>query len=94
MKGLRMGPIHFSLKALVGFVLFLIAFGLLISMDQGSGPVSRAWPFLILVFVVGGTFAIYRRMWRARKNPDQIKKAQAQGLYGVLPMKLRNWLFR
>jgi hypothetical protein len=93
MRGLRMGPIRFSPKALAGFIFFLLAFGLLFSVDQGSGPVSRAWPILVLVFVVGGTFAIYRSMWRARENPDEIRKAQAQGLYGVLPTKLRNWLF-
>ena len=80
-------------KSLCGIHLFLLAFGLLISIDQGPVPINQAWPILILVFVVGGTFAIYRRMWRARKNSDEIRKAEAQGLYGVLPIKLRNWLF-
>jgi hypothetical protein len=47
----------------------------------------------MLVFVLGGTFAIYRRMWGARSNTDEIRKVEAQGLYGVLPKKLRNWLF-
>jgi hypothetical protein len=88
-----MGPIRFSPKALAGFIFFLLAFGLLFSIDQGSGPVSRTWPILVLVFMVGGTFAIYRSMWRARGNPDEIRKVQAQGLYGVLPTKLGNWLF-
>ena len=47
----------------------------------------------MLVFVLGGSFAIYRRMWRARDNSDEIRKAAAQGLYGVLPKKLQAWLF-
>jgi hypothetical protein len=32
-------------------------------------------------------------MWRARNNTDQIRKVEAQGLYGVLPKQLRRWLF-
>jgi hypothetical protein len=75
-----MGPIRLSPKAFAGFIFFLLAFGLLFSVDQGSGPVSRAWPILVLVFVVGGTLAIYRSMWRARENPDEIRKAQARSL--------------
>jgi fatty acid desaturase len=68
MGGPRMRRVHFSPKAFAGFIFFLLVFGLLISLNQGPVPISQAWPILILVFVVGGTFAIYRRMWRARKN--------------------------
>lgn len=93
MRGLSMGRVHFSPKAFAGFVVFLVAFGLLVSMDQGSGPISRAWPILMSVFLLGGTFAIYRQMWRARNSSDDIRRAEAQGLYGVLPKKLRIWLF-
>jgi hypothetical protein len=92
MRGLSIGHVHFSPKALAGFIFFLLVFGLLISIDQGSVP-SVTWPILMLVFVLGGTFAIYRRMWGARSNTDEIRKVEAQGLYGVLPKKLRNWLF-
>jgi hypothetical protein len=88
-----MGHVRFSPKALAGFTVFLLAFGLLISIDQGSGPISRAWPILMLVFMLGGSFAIYLRMWRARHSSDEIKKAQTQGLYGILPKKLQTWLF-
>jgi hypothetical protein len=88
-----MRHVHFSPKALVGFIVFLLAFGLLFSLDQGSGPISRAWPILTLVFVLGATFAIYRRMWRARDSSDEIRKVEAKGLYGVLPKKLQAWLF-
>jgi hypothetical protein len=84
-----MRQVHFSLKALAGFVFFLLPFGVLVSIDKGSGPISRAWPILILILLVGGTFAIYRRMWHSRENSHDIRKAEAQGLYGVLPKKLR-----
>jgi len=94
MIGLSTGHVHFSPKALAGFIFFLLAFGLLVSIDQGSVPISQAWPILMLLFVLGGTFAIYRRMWRARNNTDQIRKVEAQGLYGALPKQLRKWLFR
>jgi hypothetical protein len=88
-----MRQVHFSPRALTGFIFFVLAFALVFSIDKGSGSVSRAWPVLILALLIGSTFAIYRRMWRARGNPDHFKKAEAQGLYGVLPEKLRNWLF-
>jgi hypothetical protein len=88
-----MASVHFSLKALAGFIVFLLVFGLLFSIDRGSGPISRAWPVLMPVFVLGGSFAIYRRMWRERENPDQVRRAGAQGLYGVLPQNWQRWLF-
>jgi hypothetical protein len=50
-----MGRVRFSPKALAGFIFFLLAFGLLISIDRAPVPISQAWPILILVFVVGGT---------------------------------------
>jgi hypothetical protein len=88
-----MGHVHFSPKALAGFLLFLLAFSLLLSIDRGSGPISRVWPILMLVCVLGATFAIYRQMWRARESSDEVRKAEAQGLYGVLPEKWQRWLF-
>jgi hypothetical protein len=88
-----MGHVHFSPRALAGFVFFLFAFGLLVSIDQDLVPISRAWPLLLLAFVLGGAFGIYRRMWRARNVSDEFRKAETQGLYGILPKKMRNWLF-
>ena len=88
-----MRQVRFSPKALTGFIFFVLAFALLLSIDQGSGPVSRAWPILILALLISSTFAIYRRMWHARENAHDVRKAETQGLYGVLPEKLRNWLF-
>ena len=92
-RGPGMGRVHFAPKAFAGFVFFLIAFGFLISIDRGSGAISRAWPILMLVYLAAGTFAIYRRMWQARNNSDEIRGVEARGLYGVLPTRLRNWLF-
>jgi hypothetical protein len=93
MRGLSIGNVHFSPKALAGFVFFLFAFGVLASIDQGSVPISRAWPILLLAFMLGGAFAIYRHMWRARNNSDEFRKAETQGVYGILPKNLRDWLF-
>jgi hypothetical protein len=88
-----MGQVHFSPKALVGLIVFLLVFALLIDLDHGSGPLSRAWPSLMLIGMLGATAVIYRRMWRARNDPGELGKAEAQSLYGVLPEKLRNWIF-
>lgn len=88
-----MSQFHFSPKAFGSFFLFLVAFGVAIAIDRGSGLISRLWPFLILCLLIGGSLAVYRRMWQARTNPNELRKAEAQSLCGVLPKKMRDWLF-
>src|SRR5215475_34528 len=91
--GLAMSQFHFSPKALGVSFLFLVAFAVLIAVDRRSGAISRIWPFLMLYLFIGGSLVIYRRVWRVRGNPIELRKAEAQSLYGVLPDKLRKWLF-
>jgi hypothetical protein len=88
-----MGQVHVSPKALAGLIGFLLVFALLIDLGHGSGPISRAWPVIMLIGMLGASVAIYRRMWRAGNDPGELRKAEAQSLYGVLPEKLRNWIF-
>jgi hypothetical protein len=58
-----------------------------------DGPNRETAPVLLRFDLSGFSCEVGRRMWRARSNSDEIRKAEAQGLYGVLPEKLRNWLF-
>jgi hypothetical protein len=94
-----MKHVHFSTRGLLYLavlaVLAVLAaiLSVLGAVDQGSGLVSRVWPFLNFGFLFIASALIYQRMWRARGNPDEIKKIEAQSLYGVLPPKVRNWLF-
>jgi hypothetical protein len=85
--------IRISPKACLFFVLFLCCFGVLVFLDQGTGVVSHIWVPLIWGLIALASLAIYVRIWRARRNFDDVKKIEAQGLYGIMPPRLRNWLF-
>jgi hypothetical protein len=91
--GLAMSQFHFSPKALGVSFLFLVTFALLIALERGSGGISRIWPSLMLCFLIGGSLAIYRRMWLVRGNPMEFRKAEAQSLYGVLPTQTEELAF-
>jgi hypothetical protein len=84
---------HFSPRGFIIFALFLTGFAVLISMDKGSGPISGAWPFLVLCLVIGATVAICRRMWSEGSDFEKVSRIESQSLYGVLPKKVREWLF-
>jgi len=88
-----MRQLHFSSKAFAGFIVFVVAFTILFSIDQGSGRISHAWPIFFLALIMVGSFTIYRRVWRLRGRPDEVRKAHTDGLYGVLPDRWRHWLF-
>jgi hypothetical protein len=87
------GRLQFSPRALVSFTIFLVAFVGLLAIQRGSGVVSRIWLPLCWGTVLLAAGAIYVRIWRARGSIDGVKKVEAQSLYGILPPKLRDWLF-
>lgn len=84
---------HFSHTGLGIFAFVVAVLALLISIDGGSGFISRAWSLTMLLFVVVATLVIYRRMWNARRDFDDVRRIEGESLYGVLPRKLREWLF-
>lgn len=88
-----MRGVHFSPRAFSAFIFVLVLLGFVVSIDKGSGSISRAWPVMMLVLMLSGSIAICQRMWRARGNSDELRRTEAQGLYGVLPGTLRRWLF-
>jgi putative effector of murein hydrolase len=84
---------YFSPKGFIIFILFVAGFAAAVAMDQGSGPLSKAWPFLILGLLIGATLAIYSHMWIERRDFEKIRRIESQSLYGVLPKRVREWLF-
>ncbi len=87
------GRLQFFPRALLSFAIFLVGFGVLLAVDKGSGVVGRIWLPLFWGTVLLAAVAIYLRIWRARGSIDEVKKIEAQSLYGILPPKLRDWLF-
>jgi hypothetical protein len=85
--------LQFSPLALLSFAIFLVGFGALLAMDKGSGVVSRIWSPLFWGTLLLAAVAIYVRIWRARGSIDEVRKIEAQSLHGILPLKLRDWLF-
>ena len=85
--------LQFSPRALLSFVIFLVGFGALVALDKGTGLVSRIWLPLFWGGVGLTSLAIYVRMCRARGSSDEVRNVEARSLYGVLPSKLRDWLF-
>jgi hypothetical protein len=92
-RGTAMPGRRFSPNGLFVFVLFMIGFAILLSMDKGYGPFSRAWPFLMLSLVISAALAICHHMWSERRDFEKVRRIESQGLYGVLPRKMRGWLF-
>jgi hypothetical protein len=85
--------LQFSPRALLSFAIFLVSFGALIALNKGTGLVTRIWLPLFWGGVGLASLAIYLRLWRARGSSDEMRKVEARSLYGVLPPKLREWLF-
>jgi hypothetical protein len=88
-----MSGIHFSPKGAAIFLFVAAILALLVMLDRGSGAISRAWPLAMLGVLAAATLAIYLRMWSARADFEQVRKIESQSLYGVLPKRLREWLF-
>jgi hypothetical protein len=84
---------HFSRTGLGIFAFVVALLALLVSIDGGSGFISRAWQLAMVLLVVVATLAIYRRIWNTRGDFDDVRRIEGQSLYGVLPRKLRKWLF-
>lgn len=84
---------YFSPKGFLIFILFVAGLAATIAMDQGSGPLSKAWPLLTLSLLIGATLAIYSRMWSERRDFEKVRRIESQSLYGVLPKRIREWLF-
>jgi hypothetical protein len=84
---------YFSPKGFLVFILFVAGFAATVVMDQGSGPLSKAWPFLILGLLIGATLAICSHIWIERRDFEKVRRIESQSLYGVLPKRVREWLF-
>ncbi len=88
-----MQDVRFSPRALILFCLAAAIFGGLVAIDKGTGPISRAWPIVLWSGVAIGSVLVAARLWRARRDGEQLRRAEAKGVYGLLPPKVRDWLF-
>jgi hypothetical protein len=87
------GRFRFHWRRLAIFAGSLAAFAVIAEIDKGSGLVSRAWLFVFPAMLALASLMVCLRLWRVRGRPEAARKVAAQGLYGVLPPKWRNWLF-
>jgi hypothetical protein len=83
----------FSPRSLIYFCLFLSVFGALVTLDKGSGLFSQAWPLIILGALAVASILLCARLWSVRRDDDALRRVEARGFYGLLPPRLRDWLF-
>ena len=84
---------YFSPKGPVIFLFAMVVLAALIALDKGVGPISAAWPFVMLCLLFVAALTISRRMWSARKDFEAVRRIEGESLYGILPKRLREWLF-
>jgi len=75
------------------FCLSVALFGIAMMLDGGTGRLSVLWTAMVWAALIAGSLILIARFWTARHDPKAVRKIQAQGAYGLLPAKLRHWLF-
>jgi hypothetical protein len=90
---IRMRDFRLWLYAFLYLCLFLLLFGAAIGIDRGSSYLSDAWAVLFWSGVLLGSLLFYARLWAFRRNPDAARHIEARGIFGLLPAKLRDWIF-
>ncbi|MDQ0471360.1 hypothetical protein [Labrys wisconsinensis] len=81
------------LPAVLVLAIVLVGFGGLVALDARTGLVSRAWLPLFWGAVLLAAILIQVRAWKARASRVAMRKIEARSLYGLLPERLREWLF-
>jgi hypothetical protein len=89
MRDFRVSP-----KGITFFCLFLVLFGLAIKADGGTGYGNLVWSILIWSVLLIGSLLLLARLWASRHDPVAARRIAARGAHGLLPAKLRDWLFR
>jgi hypothetical protein len=82
-----------SPRGLLYFLVFLVLFAGAMAVDGGSGYLSRMWVVLVWSLLLLGSVLLYARLWTSRHDPDAGRRIQARGLFGLLPQRLRDWIF-
>jgi hypothetical protein len=82
-----------SPRGLIYFCLFLVLFGAAMKLDDQTGYLNVAWTISVWGGLFLGSLVLLGRLWASRSNPDGARRIVARGAYGLLPVKLRDWLF-
>jgi hypothetical protein len=88
MRDFRVSP-----KGILYFSIFLVLFGATMRLDGGTGPFSAVWRLLFWSGLITGSLLLLARLWAFRHDGEAARSIQAKGAYGLLPSKVRDWLF-
>ena len=75
------------------FCLFLVLFGAAMKLDGGTGRLNAVWSLLVWSGLITGSLLLLARLWASRHNREAARRIQAKGVYGLLPSRIRDWLF-
>ena len=88
-----MHNVRISPRGVLLFCLFLVLFGAAMRLDGGTGYFGPVWTVLVWSGLLFGSLLLCARLFASRHDPDIARRIQARGAYGLLPAKLREWLF-
>jgi hypothetical protein len=88
MREFRISP-----RGVLYFCLFLVLFGAAMKADEGTGYLNVAWTILVWGGLLFGSLLLLARLWAVRHDAEAGRRVREQGAYGLLPPKLRDWLF-
>lgn len=88
MRDFRISP-----RGMLWFCLFIVLFGAAMKLDDTVGHVRIVWTILVWSGLLLGSLLLVARLFAARHDPETARRIQAQGAYGLLPARLRDWLF-
>ena len=88
MRDFRVSP-----RGILCFCLFVALFGAAMMLDQATGRLNLLWSVFVWAGLFVGSVILSSRLWAVRHDPEATRRIQARGAYGLLPAKLRDWLF-
>ena len=88
MRDFRVSP-----RGILCFCLFVALFGAAMMLDEATGRLNLLWSVFVWAGLFVGSVIQPDRLWAAIHDPEAARRIQARGAYGLLPAKLRDWLF-
>ena len=88
MRDFRISP-----RGVLYFCLFLVLFGAAMKADAGTGYLDKAWTILVWSGLLVGSLLLLARLWAVRHDAGVSRLVGEKSAYGLLPPRLRDWLF-